>query len=397
MPSRRSSTALAACTLAASFAQCGAAARASEAVIFADGPGSTIDANAEGWHSGYEKEGDYAESWFFMIQPQGGGLLIVTLFITNLGLSTFDGGYDFAFYGSHGERAAGHKEVGREHVEATKSGLDVRIDQAHAWRDERGIHVAIDEPTLTLAVHLAPELPAQQFGDGRIVVEGGKLWSHGMMAPRARTSGTLRSAGVNASLDGAGYYDHSVTTVKLPSLLSGWRTLRIFGERLSLVLHEQQLAKRFGGRAARFGILALRDDDGPLALTAASATTTATTAMTATRATTSAPKVVALRDFTYTPLRMQHDEAAGSDYPTELSLAITAEGYRVRGTIRQTRFLEALDVLGQLSWPVRTAIRAFYAKPFSLRYLGRYELDVTTPAGATTHVTGEAPLEANFY
>lgn len=336
--------------------------------LFAEGPGSTVEPHAQSWHPEHEEDGDYGESWFFMVQAADGGLLVATLYVTNLGLRTFDAGYDVSWYGAGGEVVGHHQELRREDLSAARDELDVRAGKSRLWRDGPAYALRIEDEELTLDLRLTPELPAHQFGDGRVVLEPGRVWSLGVHAPRGHAEGSLRAGGVDASLAGYGYHDHAWSTVKLPSMLSGWRTLRVFAPRYTLVLHDQRLADEYGAGPVRFGILGA---NGAIA--------------------------ASLRDFTYAPVKTRRDPASRRTYPTELALDASGGGWRVRGTVRETRFLESVDVLGRLSWPVRTAIGALYARPFTLRYLGRYELEVTDPSGNTEKLTGEAPLEANFY
>ena len=102
-------------------------------------------------------------------------------------------------------------------------------------------------------------------------------------------------------------------------------------------------------------------------------------------------------NFSYTPVRWRKDHNSGFDIPTELSLELTTAGYTVKGTIREHRFLDSIDALASISWPVRMMIQAFYAKPYFIRYLVRYELDITNKRGVTEHISGIAPAEAVYY
>ncbi len=344
-------------------------ARAAAAPLVAgDARESTVDERAQRWHRELEHEGDYNESWFLMVQTDSGGLLVVTLFVSNLGLRTFDGGYDFSYYALDGTTVSGHQEVRREAIAEEEPGRLLRIGPARVGARDGGWRVEIGEPALGLDVALAPELPAYEPGSGRVAVDGGKAWTQGMQVPRARVSGSLRSDSRRIALAGRGYLDHSWSTVKLPSLLASFRTLRVLGSDVTLVLFDQRLAARYGGRPARFGLLAV---GGTI--------------------------VGPLRDVRYATVETRRDEASGHDVPVALELEASAGDWRVRGTVRESRFLESVDVLGRLSWPVRTVIGALYSRPYTLRYFGRYELDLTSPAGVTAHASGEAPLEANFY
>lgn len=336
--------------------------------IFADGPGSTVDDQAQAWHRELERDGDYAETWLVVAQPGAGGLLIATFFVTNLGLRTFDGGYDLTWYGADGRPVSGHREVHRAEIAGAARGLDLRLGAARLVGDERGVSVELADPDMSLSLRLAPRLPPVQHGDGRIALDDGKVLHHGFQVPRAAVSGTLRAGAATVTLDGEGFADHLWATVKLPSLLERFQTLRVLDPRFTLVLYEQVLARRYGGATVRFGLLG---KDGTV--------------------------LAPLRDFTYTVARTRREPVSGLELPTEIVVDAAGGGWRVRGSVVESRFLEAADMLGRLSWPVRSAIAIFYARPFSLRYLGHYRLEVTDPDGSTTTIEGDAPLECNHY
>lgn len=336
--------------------------------VLADGPGSTVDERAQAWHREHERDSDYSESWFLLVQPRGGGLLIVTVFVSNLGLRTFDGGYDLAWYGPAGETASAHEEVHRDAITGAERGLDLRVGGAHLKGGDGVVSLIVDDPAAGLALELRPRLPPVQLGDGRIALDDGRVFHHGFQVPRASVAGTLHAGGAKVVLDGEGFADHLWTTVKLPSMLTRFQTLRVLDPRLTLVVYDQELARRYGGGHARFGLVGR---DGAV--------------------------LAGVRDLTYTITSTRRDPGSGLDVPASIALEARGGGLTVRGTLEESRFLEAVDVLGRLSWPVRTAIKVFYARPWSLRYLARYRLDVTGPDGVTTHLEGVAPLECNYY
>jgi hypothetical protein len=188
------------------------------------------------------------------------------------------------------------------------------------------------------------------------------------MAPRATVTGTLKANDLSIALAGNGYYDHNWSTIKLPAMLKRWLTLRVFDPKYTLILHDQHLTDTFGGGTNRFALLG-----------------------------SSNTLIGSVSTFSYTPRRWRQDHSSGFDIPTELSLEITTAGYAVKGTIQEYRHLDSIDALAHLSWPVRVMIQAFYAKPYFIRYLVRYELDITSTEGATEHISGIAPAEAVYF
>jgi hypothetical protein len=354
--------------IAAALALLAASAVPPSTRIFDGPPHDTLDPRAQAWHRELEREGDYGEDWFLPMQTDDGGAMVVQVFVTNLGLRTFDGGYDVGYYPPAGAPLAVHREVTRAKVSASETGLDVRVGGAHLWRAGAGVKLVIDDPELSLELELTPELPAYQAGNGRIEVAAGKWWDQGIEQPRARTAGSLRQGERRAGLAGLGYLDHAWSTIKIPTLMTGWRTLRLHGPRHTVVLHDQALAPRWGGVPARFGLISR---DGAI--------------------------IADLRGFDYQVLSKTRDAASGQDYPTSATVDASAGGWRLHGKLTTVRLLDSIDVLGRVSWPVRLAIKAFYSSPFTLRALARCELELVGPGGEREPVAGVGFVEFNYY
>ena len=329
---------------------CPLVARAAEPVyVFEDDGSRGIDARFQGWHSELEDEGDYGESWFFMAQTAQQGFLFVLLSVTNLGLRTFDCSYDIDYYPADGGVHHFHRECVRDDIHGTTTGMDITMGEAHAWGGAGSYRVTVDEGGTRLDLRLQGELPAYKFGNGKVQMYADRSaeWTLGINAPRARTSGSLTMDGQTFDLTGVCFYDHGGATEKLPTYLSRWFTLRVYDTRYSLVLHHHYLSDKFGGGAVKFGMFG---DGDQLAATS--------------------------RNFRYLPVSWRtHDN--GMRVPTEIQVLMNAGGCRVEGTVSEVRFLEAVDVLAALSWPVRTAIRTFYSDVWLMRLVGHYELDIT--------------------
>ncbi len=320
------------------------------------------------WHPGFEDDGDYGESWFTLVRNADGTLIFVLLSVTNLGLHTFDGSVDVQVYPPAGPARSFHAEVGRDAVEGATDHLDMRIDGARTWGREGITHLRIQRPDLDLSLDLANSLPSWRHGDGRMVFRGALEgeWTHGELAPRARAAGHLHAGDLDLVIDGVGYTDHGWATVKLPAFLRRWTAIRVLDPDLTLVLHQHDLTERFGGGSNRFALLGTAE-----AITGAT------------------------RAFTLRPTATR--EVAGQAMPTAFALSLEAGGTRLEGTIEEVRFLDAIDVLGRVSLPVRLAIKALYTDPWMLRWVGRYRFRLTGADGASHTVAGTAIVEVDTY
>jgi hypothetical protein len=346
-------------------------AHAAEAVFAFEKEGpSMLDAKGQAWHAEFEKNGDYGESWFFMDRTADGGTMFAMLSITNLGLHTYDGICDVSYYSADGKTHSMHKELRRDDIVASTAKMDTKIGKNRTWVEGDTYRFKVDEAEMKLDLIYRAQVPAYQFGGGHIRFYADKSvdWGMGIMAPRAAVAGSLTVDGKTYDMAGLGYSDHSYTTIKLPTMLSRWITLRLYDPKYTFIVHDQKLGDKFGGTANRFGLLGTADS-----------------------------MVGASRSFTYEPVTWRKDEKSGYKMPTEFQVEFKAGGSTVRGTVKEERFLESIDVLSQVSWPVRTLIKAFYSKPYLMRYLVHYELDVTNAEGTTEHIAGLATAEANFY
>ncbi len=333
-----------------------------------DGSGNAPDSRFQSWHAELEPFGSYGESWFFLVQADDGGVLFALSSVTNLGLRTFDGSYDLEYYEPDGTAHRVHQECRRDQVRGSTQSMDMYVGASRVWGGGKSYHMSIQEGGVVLDLNLENVLSPYKFGDGKVRFgeDLSSEWTLSLDAPRARSSGSLTIDGKTFDLAGNAYHDHGWATIKLPDFLRKWFTLRIFDESYTVVLHHQYFTERYGKADNKFGLLG-RDDR----------------------------IVAATRNFLFTPTSWTR-HSTGKDLPASAELSINAGGYQVHGTISDLRLLDAVDVLAQLSWPVRTAIRAFYSDVWLIRLLGRYELDVTDSTG-TRHISGQAIVEANYY
>ena len=186
--------------------------------------------------------------------------------------------------------------------------------------------------------------------------------------PAGKTSGRLKVGGRTFDLAGYGYHDHGWSTIKLPTFLGRWYNLRVYGSKYSIVLHKLYMTEDFGKGHVKYGLVGV---DGSIAgLT---------------------------RRFTYRPVRWRKEKESGEKIPTRFEVRIRTGGKTITGFVTEARFLDSLDLLSEVSWPVRMAIKAFYASPYLIRYLGAYELDVTDRDGNSEHISGIGVVETNGY
>jgi Svf1-like protein len=327
-----------------------------------------VSAAFQSWHPEFEDNGDYGESWFFYVQTDDGGALFAMISITNLGLRTFGTTCDINYYSPDGKVYNYHKEHDRTAITASTAKMDVKVGSARVWGGGSEYHFTVDDSELKMNFTLHNLLPSYKFGNGSVKFfeDRSSEWTLGINTPTTKSTGSITIGGKTFNLKGYGYHDHGWATIKLPSFVRKWYTFRALDDKFSLVLHHQYLNSNFGKENIRFGLLGM---NGKIA--------------------------AASRNFLYTPQKWRSE--SGFKIPTELEITMNAGGYKVHGTVTEKRFLAAVDVLGQISWPIRMAIKAFYTNPYLIRYLGQYEIDITDKDGNVEHFSGVGLIEANYY
>jgi hypothetical protein len=329
----------------------------------------TFDSRSKGWHREYETNNSYAETWFFMVQTKQGGVLFVTLSISNLGMRTFDGACDVRFYAASGDRYDAYAQYRRKDISGARDHLDLTIGPNRLVSNGRTYHLKINEEKLQLDMTMINVLPEFQFGNGRVLFyrDRSAAWNIRFNAPRAATTGTITVAGKTLRLDGDGYHDHIWSTIKLPTFADKWYSLRLYDKRFSIILHQIHLTDKFGGGKICAGIIGDKD------------------------------RLIPFRRFSYQPLKWRKDETSGLPIPEALALSIKKDGYTIDGTIEEARFLDSIDVLGRLSWSTRALIKTFYTRPYLVRYQAWCDIQLTDNSGARHPISGLGVVGSNFY
>lgn len=322
------------------------------------------------WHNKFENNKDYGESWFFMVQTDDGGVLFALATITNLGLRTFDGIVDAQFYTPDGKNYSLHSENKRDSIKASTDKMDVKIGKTRTWGSGSNYHFTTSEKDMQIKLDVTNVLPSYMFGNGTVhfFEDRSSEWSIGINTTRGKSSGQLTVGGKTYSLKGRAYHDHGWATIKMPEAFSKWFALRIYDPKYTLVLHKQFLTKKFGSGRHTFGYFGTNEK-----------------------------LIGSTRNFAFDLTNVRKDKKSGYSMPTAFKVSVKTGGYTVTGTVKESRFLESIDVLGQVSWPVRIVIKAFYSKPYMHRYIAQYELDITDNEGKTEHISGQGVVEANFF
>lgn len=345
-------------------------ARAAEPIRVYEGPAAPgIPIEFMRFHN-LEKAKNYGESWYFFVQNDDGAIFFASLAVTNLGLHTFDSTLNATFVPPGGKPVKIHKEFGRKELKASATDYDVQIGRDRAWGAPPEYHLTIDEKEMKADVTLSAGLPAFRRGDGLVRVgKGGARgeYGYGINAPCARASGTVTVGGTAYTLAGAGYHDHSWQTLKMTDIARKTVSLRLWHGGLTLDFQDHYLKDGYGGGKVQVGLVGR---DGKI--------------------------IAELGAYALTLSDMKKVKGSPYEYPGRMELDFNAGGVRAAGTLTVDEPFQSLDMLADLSWPVRMAVRAFYGRPWVYRMRAHYELTVTID-GKSEKIQGEAIPSMVYY
>lgn len=346
------------------------AARAAEPVQAFDGPTTSgIPIDFMRFHN-LEKSKNYGESWYFFVQNDDGAIFFASLAVTNLGLHTFDSTLNATFVPPGGKPIKVHKEFSRKQLKASSSAYDVQIGPDRAWGAPPEYHLTIDEKEFKADLTLQADLPPFRRGDGLVRIgKGGARgeYGYGINAPRARARGTVTTGGTTYTLAGAGYHDHSWQTLKLTDIVRKTVSLRLWNGALTLDLQDHYLKDASGSGRIQVGLVGR---DGKIIATSGA--------------------------YALTLSEMKKIKGSPYEYPGRMELDFSAGPVRITGTLTVAEPFQSLDMLQDLSWPVRMAVRAFYGRPWIYRMRARYDLTVTID-GKSEKIQGEAIPSMVYY
>lgn len=344
--------------------------RAAEGLTVFSGPSTPgIPADFMGFHN-LEKEKNYGENWYFFVQDEGGALFFASLTITNLGLHTFDSILNATFVPPGGAPIKVHKEFGRKELKVTSGAFDVQIGRNRAWGAPPEFHITLDEKEMKADITLSAELAPYRRGDGLVRLGSGgasRFFGYGINAPRAQARGSVSAGGKTFTISGVGYHDHSWQTCKMTDIARKAVSLRLWNGGVTIDLQDQYLKESYGGGRISVGLVGR------------------------------AGKIVAeSTDYSLNLLEMKKFKGSPYEYPGRIDLNLVSGNVRVNGTLKVTEVFQSLDMLQDLSWPVRMAVRAFYGRPWTYRMRARYNLEVTID-GKTEMIQGEAIPSMLYY
>ncbi len=314
-----------------------------------------------------EKESDYGENWLFFVQQKDGTNFYATLTITNVGFHTYDCYVNVGFAPVGKPFVKVHKEYRRDKLRASKDVFDVAIAANRAWGAPPTYHLKINEDGFKADIAFDAELPPYRVGNGKIPVPNTKKeYAYGINTPRAHATGSITTGGVTYAIDGLGFFDHEWQTAKVSNFSNGGFYVLLWHDDLTIILQDTFL-KGNAGKKIQLGLVGKGN------------------------------RIVAeSQNYMMEIAKKGKDPDSGYEWPQTVKVEFAAGDVQVTGTLKTTAVIQNMDMLAELSWPIRVFVRTFVSNPWARRTWASYDLNVTI-AGKRQHITGNTIPGALYY
>lgn len=315
-----------------------------------------------------EDESDYGENWSFFIQQKDGSHFYATFTITNVGFHTYDCYINLGFADASGKLTKIHKEYRRDKLKASKEVFDVAIADNRVWGAPPEIRLTMREDNMKADIKFTSELPPYRLGDGKVQFDKKtkKEHAYGINMPRAHATGTVSVGGQIYAIDGVGFCDHDWQTAKVTDYSRGGVYILLWHDDLTIILQNTYLK----GENAKTFQLGLIGKNGKI--------------------------IAESQSFTVDVVSKTKDKSSGYEWPELINVDFAANDVKVTGTLQTIGVVQNMDMLAELSWPIRFFIRTFVSNPWLRRTWANYDLNVTID-GKTRRITGKTIPGALYF
>jgi Svf1-like C-terminal lipocalin-like domain len=309
----------------------------------------------------------YGETWYYLIETDGGWLLFASLSIGNTGLSKHDSSVDVTLLSPGGKKFTRHYEYDADVL--TYSGSDVKIANHALWGSGKQYGIVLSEKDgldikLTVSNRTAQGL---KIDDGRVDFDDGKWTVYNYTSIGGDSKGVAKIDGQTVNLKGRSYMTHSWGNVLPTQVADSWYRFAGFDFDCSVALSQPNLKSRLGADAIKMLLI-----------------------------TCNSQVVAATSNYQLKIEKTVIHSESGYAIPEKMSIIAVGEDYKLTGTMTLQSQLQTEDILQRFSWLLRQAIKAFYANPWAFRIKYDYEfiLEVGTE---TKSLKGTGYSEHNFY
>jgi hypothetical protein len=333
---------------------------------------TTLNAGLPDSEYGYHPDNDssFGEGWYFLAIDEAGNQIWILLSINNYRpFATSDGTVDLFYYGIDGTTSTGHVETKSDQVKADLNKVDVNIAGSTIKGTFPDYALDLKAEDLKMKLHFRGETPDFMLGQDMIHFgsEMDRIWTVGVMAPRAKVTGTVTIDDKEIPFDGKGYFDHGRSNIKIPDFSRWWYVLRILEDDFSLGAMQIVLTEDYD--AGEISVIHLTLGDTVIANSGA-------------------VTIDHAGELTH--------EGSEIIYPETFTINYSNGNTKLTGTVKFDRMVEGINVLDRLSAIVRKFVRVLYTDPWQFRLSGSADLSLEHN-GEIRKLNGVAIGEVHHY
>ncbi len=353
------------------------AAFASKIVTHPYPPGSQdpgiLNAGLPDLEYGYHPDNNssWGESWYMLALDEAGNQIWVLFSVSNYHpLYKFAGTVTLFYYEADGETHQGHAEFQGKDVRGDLERLDIDIGGNTIKGAYPTYRLKATAEGLSLDLIYEAEAPDLLLGQGRLGFgnKAEEYWTVGVIAPRAKVTGTVSANGREIPFLGKGYFDHGRSNIKLPKFSKWWFVLRIFDKDFNLGIINMIFKDNYSPGSVEVMYVTLGD-----------------------RIIVNTGAVKIRRSGS-----VEHPES-GVVYPDTFEIEYDLEGTKLTGTIKLTKMIGYLNVLDRLSALARTVVKTLYTDPWQFRLTGEADLTLEHAGQVRRITSGQVVGEVHYY
>ncbi len=315
----------------------------------------------------------WGEGWWFVARTEDDLYIYCMLSVSNYHpTKNFCGTVDlWVQKNMTGETMNGHGEYEQSSIEGKTNQFYIRIGEnlLKGTYPHYKFHVA--EGELVLDMNITAVFESIMIGDSKayFIKPGGseRYWQTAIIIPAGTMQGRLKMEGKAIPIKGVAYMDHGYSTIKIPSYSKSWQVMSIYDQNISFKVWRQELKDNYKGEDLRYLMLFYKGE-----------------------------KIINTSDFELKMSGYQRARGPNIEFPTLYQVNYQKGGTRLHGTIKYTDFISEIDILGRLSFIVRTAVKLFYTNPWQFRRVAEFKLTLERN-GKVFHIRGKGIGEAHSY
>lgn len=317
---------------------------------------------------------DYGESWFCCGVTEDNGVVFGLITCSNYGLKKNEISSDFWFYPSPEKQFYGHGAYSKDEFILMQDKFGAHFGPNIFSATENEFKFTFQDENHKMELVLKSNHSSSPIGgshmkflkDGKEVDDppGRKVTNY---CASGILSGTFESNREIHQFTGSGYFDHALSTVKIPDYSNEWHSLtaphKDYGLKILLVYtkkgYKPEITPIF--YLVKDGVILANDD-----------------------------QVEAIGS------EYIKDEKSGYEYPSSWEISRDFNGIKLTGTMKKSTHLDSINILGNYPWIVRKMVQVFYTKPYHIHFLMDYDFELDVH-GEKIHLKDTGIGEVHIY